>query len=835
MGAWKEWGVGLMKIISELSQSQIESSRRDGLATRLSIFLAIVLLGTVVFLIATVKRMQYEYIITTWGDYHLTVSDVDENLVDELTQNRDIESLSYDKYIPTDFNAVIIEKQAHSLELKPYSVTSGKKPSRSGEVIVPDRFLKEHRELQLGSTLKVGGKGYEIVGEYDDHGLSFEESALIGLLKDSEKATLLEEGTGLEAYIWFKNPRDTYSLSKELLAELDIDYSKALDTGRIYFNRDVLEYKMIYPSGLIPPKHVIRDMIETYGALMVLVLLFAVMIYGAFNVWNNRDIRDLALLKSVGMTEKQVKKMIRLKAFKISLLPVIIGLIVSYFTAGLLLYLMWLNNSLSYQKISSIFGEKMRAEGFEFAHLSVEAILIILILAFLTVFISALVPARKSAKLSIVEGLAGMVGTKARVGRSRIAGKIEATLAGDYFRAYLKTYKTIILALIVSALVMTLVLVTQSYRAVDGIYGSYKNPYPFVSQIHTAGDLDKGLIKDLREVEGLDEVHIYGARSFKFYLGDNPGFLSDELRGAFETGAKLEEEVFVKLLGLTDEDFDALIRENQLAEDAAYILLNKTPDSNRRPYAFRNYVPVSSGDEGKIAIRYSAEGEEIPIHLDGSISDLPFDLEGQSENGIYLFTRLKILEGFSEEYGMDEGHIENYYSITIKADRGLDEISDQCEAIIASYIPKSDFSTMTETMRRAMDEEQRRNEATLNLGVQLILIVLALSNAYNSFHGNLRARRREFQLLRAAGMTDKQMKRMIYGESRILFKYAALFYTLVFVLAVALRSLRSSYDFLFIAKELILHINYIPVVLIAGVMTLGIGLAIRSSMKKIID
>lgn len=44
--------------------------------------------------------------------------------------------------------------------------------------------------------------------------------------------------------------------------------------------------------------------------------LFAVMIYGAFNVWNNRDIKELALLKSVGMTEKQVKKMIRLKGYK---------------------------------------------------------------------------------------------------------------------------------------------------------------------------------------------------------------------------------------------------------------------------------------------------------------------------------------------------------------------------------------------------------------------------------------------------------------------------------------------------------------------------------------
>ncbi len=42
-------------------------------------------------------------------------------------------------------------------------------------------------------------------------------------------------------------------------------------------------------------------------------MLFAMMIYNAFNVWNNREIKEIALLKSAGMTEKQVKKMIKKK------------------------------------------------------------------------------------------------------------------------------------------------------------------------------------------------------------------------------------------------------------------------------------------------------------------------------------------------------------------------------------------------------------------------------------------------------------------------------------------------------------------------------------------
>ena len=133
-----------------------------------------------------------------------------------------------------------------------------------------------------------------------------------------------------------------------------------------------------------------------------------------------------------------------------------------------------------------------------------------------------------------------------------------------------------------------------------------------------------------------------------------------------------------------------------------------------------------------------------------------------------------------------------------------------------------------------MDEEQLRNEHMLNFGIQIILVILALSNAYNSFHGNLRARKREFQLLFTIGATEKQIKKMIYGESKILFKNIAGFYIAVFALAVFVRAFRSTYELTFILKEILLNINYIPIVLIFGVMVLGVLLAIRSSIKVIL-
>lgn len=590
---------------------------------------------------------------------------------------------------------------------------------------------------------------------------------------------------------------------------------------------------MIYPSGIIPPKSVLSELSESYGACIVLVFLFAVMIYGAFNVWNNRDIKEMALLKSVGMTEKQVKKMIRLKAIKICVVPVLAGTVVSYLTANLLFYLMWLNNSITYKNMADIFGEKMRATEFHLVTLSFPLVILVLVLSFLTVYLSAIMPARKSAKLKVIEGLTGLANGKVKYRKSKISGKIEKTLAKDYFKDYSSTYKTIILVILLSAMVMTLVLVSQAYRSVDEIYGKHKESYNFKSDIFTDVEIDKQLISDLYLIDEIDEIHVYEDKSFKFYLSDNKKFSSNELKKAFESGNKSMDDMYVNIIGLYRQDFDNVLNEHKLSKDSNYILLNKTPYKNNTPYSFRKYISLTNSDEKELVLRYSADGKKMPIHIDGYIKEFPFDLDAQNQKGIYVFTTMANLEEFIEEHGQDKADPTRYYNIKVKAKEKLDKVFDNCEQIISSYIPKNDHSTTNDILNQASDKEQVRNEHMLNFGIQIILIILALSNAYNSFHGNLRARKREFHLLSTAGMTDKQIKKMIFNESKILFAYLAIFYIVIFILAVGVRSYRSNYEFSFISKKILLNLNYIPILLIFAVIVIGILMAIHSGIKMI--
>lgn len=821
----------LMKIINDLADGAVKNNKKDSFAIKISILLAVMLLGTVIFISNSIKTGRYEYVKKTFGDYHVKITGIDEGFYDKLKNNKDIEKVSFNKIIKTDLNAVIYEN-GDPASLLGYDIKEGKKPEKANELLVQERFLIKNKEYDLGSEINVRDKTYKIVGTYDDFSSSFEEAKFVGLSESDDKKVLFEKNDGIEAQIWYKNIRDTYTKTREILSEMNIDENHALDIGRVFYNKDILEYKMVYPKGIIPPKSVVNSALEQYGAAFFLCLLFAFIIYGAFNVWNNRDLKEIALLKSTGMTDKQVKQLIRKKALKLSTLPIALGIILSLAFANLLLYLMWLNNSISYKNMSEIVGESLKSPDFHFVYPNPISIIIILLLSLLMVYLSATIPARKSAKIKIIEGLNGITEKNIKLRKSKINGPIEKTLAKDYYRSYRSTYRIIVISMALSAFVLTTVLVSQSYRTLNEKYNSYKSPYNFNSSIYTDKNLDKNLLADLEKVDRIKELHLYQRNDTKFYVDDNKDLISKDLKDSLASGKIENDRLYASLYALTDEDFEELLKENNIT-NASYLLLNKIRKDNRTPYAFSEYIKISDKDTGKVTLKYNAQGKPINIKIDASIDEMPYDLEAYDNNEISIYTSTSNMKKFIDEYGIDKSDPVYYYFVKIKAEKNKEKVFEDAEKVISNYVPKSDHETSTEILREATSKEQTRNERLLNLAIQIILITIALSNAYNSFKGNLRARAYDFKLLSTAGMTEKQMEKMVFGEGKILFKNIFLAYIFMFIIGIALRAYRSNYELAFAIKGLITNMNYIPLIVVFVFMIAGVLFAIKSGFKTI--
>lgn len=822
-----------MKIINDLVKSSVKNNKKDTLAIKVSIFLAVVLLGTVVFIIDSLRTEKINYIVSTIGDYQVSLSEVNNEVYNALTSDKNVDKISFDKIIETDFDGTIYEKGKYGQNLEGFNVKNGREPHNTSELIVPERFIDINKKFNIGSEIIAKNKKYTIVGIYDDYGYSFEDSILIGKSDGINSQDLNNDKVSIVANIWFKDPRDTYTFTREILKELNINEWEAQNTGRLYYNKDILEYKMIYPSGLIPPRHVISNALESYGSLLILSLLFAVMIYGAFNVWNNRDLREIALLKSVGMTQKQVKKMIRLKSLNLAIFPLVLGILFSYIASNLLLYAMWVNNKLSYVNISRILGESMLTSKFEIIIPTISAIVLIILLSLFTVYVSAMIPAIKSSKIKIIEGLNGITEKNIKLGKSKIKGKIQHTLARDYYRSYKSTYRVIMVSMLISAMVITVVLVSQSYRNVLEKYDSYNSPYNFTSSIYTEDELNSKIVEDFKDLEGLDEFHIYQTKDFKFFYNDNKDTLSDEFLKTLNTGHKDKDKLYSRVFVLSDEDFEKILKANNLSSNSEYLLLDKISSDNSTPYAFREYIPIINKGNKNINLRYNAKGQKMNVKIDGFIKNMPYNLSAYENNEVTIFTKKSTYHNFVEKNGKDPGDKIYYYTVKINVANNLNEITERSEGIISSYVPKSDYYISNDNIKEAMDNEQLRNEHLLNSGIQIILIIIALSNAYNSFRINLQTRKRDFKLLNTAGMTEKQIRNMVYGESKILLIKMIFYYIFILALVIILRSFRSKFNLRFVIKKILFNTNFIPIIFILVFITIGVLLAIYRSIKNI--
>ncbi len=825
-----------MKIINELAKTSIERNKKDTLATKLSILMAVILLGSIIFIINSNKSNEYNYIKTFLGDYHVSLSQVNEKMYDYILDWDEVNKLEFTKSTDTNLNAVLYEKNSNSWKVNSIEITKGRKPEKTNEIIVPNRFLVNNKEYSLNSHILIHDKQYKIVGTFNDSSVSFETSVFYGILDDLSKESLFKSNDSISVDIWYKNPRDTYTNTRILLNEFNIDSEKAKSTGQLYYNAPILEFKMIYPSGIIPPKNVIIGFLEYYIPIILLASLFAVMIYGAFNVWNNRDIKEIALLKSVGMTEKQVRKLIKKKALKLSIVPTFIGTFLSYGISNLLLYLMWLNNAISYRNLSEIFKENLATYEFQLVELSIVPIILTIVTAFITVYFSALVPARRSSKLSIIEGLKGIINSKKKIrnSKSKISLKIEKSLAKDYLKSYKSTYRTMTIAMTMAALTMTVVLVSQSYRHLETKYNTFDNPYNLSSTIFTDSKIDRNLLSDLHKLENVDEIHIYGYKNFKFFLDDNKTVVSDEMSQAINKNLKGTDSYLVTIYGLEENDFNKILEDNEIEKgNDKFVLLNKTCLDENIPYQFRDYIPLSNNVNAEIGVRYNANGNLMNIPISGFIESFPYKLEAYNKRGVYIFTTLDSLEHFIEKNGQDEGDPVNDYRVRLKTTSDLNIVTKDYRDTISSYIAKSDYFSSNDIVEEAAYKEQLRNEHLLNLGIQCILLIIALSNAYNSFHGNLRARKRDFQLLISTGMTGKQINKMIFLEGSFILLKTIIIYLIVFVLLILGKSYRQ--HLIFSPFEILVNINFIPIILLFVITAFGIFYAIHSGKKNILN
>lgn len=511
----------------------------------------------------------------------------------------------------------------------------------------------------------------------------------------------------------------------------------------------------------------ILETLDTGGILAILAVLVIVtftgylVIYNIFQISVAGDIRYYGLLKTIGVTPKQLRRIIRQQALLLSAIGIPIGLGLGY-GVGVLAVPVALSTSIMGGKYTTI-------------SISPWIFLGAAVFALLTVLLSCARPGRIAGNVSPVEAIRYTEvpgkGKKRRASRRVTPFSMACANLG---RSRRKT------ALVVVSLSLAVVLLNALVTFLNGFdmdkYLSQRSCADFI--VSTPDYFNyRGFTLTKEDILPVQENTEQSLGGFAYGTGLVKMYLPEEV-WRYEAEHYLGEEDLEEFLKSAPRDGDKIAADSQIEglDEALFSKLNVL-DGNltplREPDSHAIAIEVSLDDYGKVARaeHYPAIGEEIKVTYGN----------GDTAHDVYY----TVCAWVEVPYNMGSRFYPMGYQTvlsadTLRRDAGTDNVlpmlylfdtpTPEAEAAAESYLSRlSDSATCplayeSKATQRTHFREFQMTFAVLGGLLCAIIGIVGILNFFNAMMTSILSRRREFAVLQAVGQTRRQLKVMLVWE-----------------------------------------------------------------------
>ncbi|MEG0847294.1 MAG: ABC transporter permease [Niameybacter sp.] len=469
------------------------------------------------------------------------------------------------------------------------------------------------------------------------------------------------------------------------------------------------------------------------GGCLLIIFTGYLIIYNIFQISVMADIRYYGLLKTIGTTPKQIKKMIRNQAMYLSVVGIPIGLLLGYIIGSGLLKIV------------------MQSTNYPVAYGTLNPVIFIGSTAFalVTVWISCHKPGHMAAHISPIEAAkySEVSGTgKKKVGRT----KPTSLWAMAYRNINRNKKKT---AIIVVSMSLSMVLLNSVYTYTQGFdmdkylerfvvsdfiigHANYFNVGKHFS--FPEDQVDELFVEQLKEQEGFIEggimlYDVYGTRDqdkdLDIQLYGMEGTLMENLQvieGSFELEKFLTGEYILE--GVDTNDYGEVYEERVQYEIGEKVTLTPSGESSV-PRTFEVMAKIQQNHNA--TVRYSI-GNSASLYLPAEA----------------------FVEGVGEALKMA------YYM----------DVEDAYEAQMNAYLEEktSEHGNMMdfESKQRYIDDFKGTQNMFFIAGfvASFIIGMIGCFNLINAMITSILSRRGEFAILQSMGMTTKQLRKMLVIE-----------------------------------------------------------------------
>lgn len=831
-----------MNVFNKVTLQSLKKNKTRTIVTIIGIILSAAMICAVTTFASSIYNYALDNAIYVDGDWHGSAEDMSLETYEMIKNESKVSNHVFAQQLGyAKIEGCINENKPYLFvlgasegfsDMMPVHITSGKYPTSSSEILIPDHLYENGGvELNIGDTIELAlGKrmldGYSM-GQYTPYYVYDENNETIPsgekLVVDETRTytvvgfyerpsfenftapgytalTIADKDTNAQYNysVWFKMNK-----AKEVYSFIEDNQL----TGRT--NSSVLRY-----SGISRYEGFNSMIISLATIVIALIMLGSVsLIYNAFSISVAERTKQFGLLSSVGATKKQLKRMVVSEALMVSAVGIPLGILAG--VGGIGITLLFVGN-----KFKALIGYPIPLK----LSVSVLSLVIAVVIALLTVLISAIVPSKRATKVSAIEAIRQSKDINAKIKKVRTSKLIykifglPGMLANKYYKRSRKKYRATVLSLFmsvvlfVSAAAFTNAL-TESVSDSFGSVGYDILIYGYENEFIKATTDD--LLNELKNDKGVNQVAYTQGSSFFVALPSdevskdfldyytkaehlavsqvkdvgvytNFKFVDDEAYRELLRTYKLNEEeyfnpnapkavavdgrvIFDSVLGkytnynvLKSEDADITITIQR--EFEGYYLDREIVDEDGNfLYVFENMK--NPGDS--MTLTKEEAYEEKSAEIGKIIYDAPFYLDVNSR--LALIYPMSLRDSvLSAEILLDSGY--NYY---ITTDTHVETMSAVDETLSDLGLAKLRVHDI------AAQEEENRNIVTIiqvfAYGFIVLISLIAAANVFNTISTNIALRRREFAMLKSVGMTAKGFNRMmnfeciLYGTRALLF------------------------------------------------------------------
>lgn len=810
-----------MQILNRLTIRNLKLNKRRTIVTIIGIILATALLTAVATMAVSLKESVTLRSKKVDGDFHLLLYDMTDKEKESVINNRQVESyyetheVGYgvlDGCVNDSKPYVYIEAlDSDTFEKAEINVTSGRLPEDDSEIVISSHIktnggvkynLGDKITFDIGDRTYNGKKLYQNDTYREDEQLEAKQTKTYKVVGICDRLPYGEEprtapgysvitlankaDTSLnksDIYLRFnkKALKDRYDLTADILG-VDKTLFNKLNSGKLedkeiqtlksqldkthsyYINNSLIKYEAFYDSSVA----FVYNMAAV--VMVIIIITSAVCISNSFAISINQKTKQYGMLASIGATPRQIRKNVFFEAAFMGVIGIVAGI----------------GGGLSASYILVVLSNKMLIDTFEMSIVyapSLLGVLLSIVLAIVTIVLSALVPAIRASRMSPIMAINHSEDIKIKsksLKTPKLIGKVwgeGGVLAYKNMKRNKRKYRVITLSIALSvstfiALYGFMSLLTESVNryANDKIdLRVYMSSYKSMS-VDEANKKVSNIVNRINNETNITDFTF--ARGFYASLKDEPKYSSDYKEvNKYEAGLAENNGYYISIISLGNEEYGKYIKKLGISKETAQsggILVDNT------------YQYINNGNDIKYFNIYDGykAGDVLTYRIDTSNSSKSLDNSKSSDDTTLYDIRIVALSN-ERPFGYDNAYTSYGYLIvsddymnridTKNTDSTLLNINcddpDKAQDILVNEFNIGQNYIFNAAQERRNDEKLILTMKIFLYGFIAIVSLIGITNIFNTVTTGMELRGKEFAMLQSIGMTKKEFDKMIRLES----------------------------------------------------------------------